>query len=106
MTRINKFSIKETKGLFKGPWDPKDVVEYAGLVLKVAKFEGKYGEKPHTHEYDEFFLVLEGEIRIYTEDGEVSLEMFEGVVIPSGLPHQPFAEKPALVLMLDPKEQP
>ena len=90
--------------MFKGPWDPKDVVEYAGLVLRVAKFDGKYGEKPHTHEYDEFFLVLEGGIKIITDVGDVFLETFEGVVIPAGLPHQPFAERPALVLMLDPKE--
>lgn len=104
MTQIKKFSIDESRELFKGPWDPKDVVEYAGLVLRVAKFEGKYGEKTHIHEYDEFFLVLEGEIKICTDAGDISVEKFEGIVIPAGLPHQPFAEKSALVLMLDPKE--
>lgn len=104
MDKLKKFSINDARGLFKGPWDPKDIVEYAGLVLKVAKFEGKYGEKTHTHEYDEFFLVLEGEIKIHTDARDVSLKTFEGIVIPAGLPHQPFAEKPALVLMLDPKE--
>lgn len=104
MDKLKKFSINNAKELFNGPWDPKDVVEYAGLVLRVARFEGKYGEKTHTHEYAEFFLVLEGEIKIHTEAGDVSLGTFEGIVVPAGLPHQPFAEKPALVLMLDPKE--
>jgi len=104
MNKLEKFSINEARALFKGPWDPKDIVEYAGLVLRVAKFEGKYGEKPHTHKYDEFFLVLEGEIKISTDTDDISLGTFEGVVVPAGLPHQPFAEKPALVLMLDPKE--
>ena len=104
MDKLKKFSINKARELFKGPWDPRDVVEYSGLILKVAKFEGKYSEKMHTHEYDEFFLVLEEGIKIHTDTGDVFLETFEGVVIPAGLPHQPFAEKPALVLMLDPKE--
>ena len=104
MNKLKRFSIDSARELFKGPWDPKDVVAFAGLVLRVARFEGKYGEKTHIHEYDEFFLVLEGRIKIHTDAGDVSLETFEGVVIPAGLPHQPFAEKPALVLMLDPKE--
>lgn len=104
MNKLNKFSINSAKDLFKGPWDPKDVVEFAGLVLKVAKFEGKYGETKHTHKYNEFFLVLEGEIKIETDAGDIFLNTFDGIVIPTGLSHQPFAEKPALVLMLDPKE--
>lgn len=104
MNKLNKFSINNAKDLFQGPWDPKDVVEFAGLMLRIAKFEGKYGEAKHTHKYDEFFLVLEGEIKIETDAGGISLRALEGIVIPAGLPHQPFAEKPALVLMLDPKK--
>lgn len=102
---MKKFSINEAKELFKGPWDPKDVTEFAGHILRVAKFEGKYGEKLHTHIYDEFFLVLEGKIRIDTEKESFDLNAFDGIVIPAGLGHQPSAENPALVLMFDPKEE-
>lgn len=104
MHKLRKFSITETAKLFKGPWDPKDLVDFSGFTLRVAKFEGKYGKAPHTHVYDEFFLVLEGKIEIITERGKIKLDTFEGVIITKGIPHQPFAKKPALVLMLDPKD--
>lgn len=104
MTRIKGFSIPEAKKLFKGPWDPKNIIEFAGLVLRVAKFEGKYLDAKHTHSYDEFFLVLEGNIEIDTAPGRFKLDTFEGIIIPAGVAHQPIAKKPALVLMLDRKE--
>ncbi len=102
---IKKFSIPEAEKLFKGPWDPKGVVEFAGHIFRIARFEGRYGETLHTHQYDEFFLVLEGKIRIDTEGKSFDLNTFEGIIIPAGVGHQPFAEKPALVLMLDPNEK-
>lgn len=101
---IKKFSINGARKLFKGPWDPKDVVNFGGKVFRVAKFDGKYGKTLHKHTYDEFFLVLEGKIEIETELGRVELNTFEGMVVPAGIGHQPFSEKGALVLMLDPKE--
>lgn len=104
MKEIKKFSIHQAEGLFRGPWDPKDLVEISGFVARVARFEGRYGDSHHTHEYDEFFLVLDGKIEIDTDQGKVELQTLEGAVIPAGIEHQPFAHKPALVLMLDPKE--
>lgn len=104
MKHLRKFSIKKTAKLFKGPWDPKDLVDFAGFALRVAKFEGKYGKVLHTHGYDEFFLVLNGKIEIITEKGKIKLDTLEGAIITKGILHQPFAEKPALVLMLDPKD--
>ena len=104
MTKIKKFSILEAKKLFKGPWDPKDLVEFSRLVLRVAQFKGKYLNDKHTHDYDEFFLVLEGKIEIDTILGKFKLSSFDGIIIPAGIPHQPFAKKSALVLMLDRKE--
>lgn len=104
MAKIKRFSINETRKTFKGPWDPKDLTEFAGLIPRIAIFEGKYGDVLHTHTYDEFFLVLEGQISIETDQGRIELDTFDGAVIPAGLGHQPFAEEPALVLMLDPKE--
>jgi mannose-6-phosphate isomerase-like protein (cupin superfamily) len=104
MQQIKQFSINKTKESFQGPWDPKDLLDFAGLTPRVARFEGVYGDSPHAHTYDEFFLVLEGRIKIATELGEIVLETFDGAVIPAGVHHQPTAEQPALVLMLDPKE--
>ena len=90
--------------MFQGPWDPKDLVEFSGLILRVAKFEGRYLEAKHTHDYDEFFLVVEGKIKIETDLEEIELDTFEGTIIPANVPHQPVAEDAALVLMLDRKE--
>lgn len=105
MAKIKKFSILETSKLFKGPWDPKDIVEFSGSIFRVARFEGKYGKTLHIHKYNEFFLVLKGKIRIDTENGSFSLGTLEGIIIPAGIGHQPSTEEPALVLMLDPKEE-
>ncbi|MCL4339087.1 hypothetical protein M1271_05350 [Patescibacteria group bacterium] len=103
MKSISKFSIKETSKSFQGPWDPKNLTEISGKILRIAKFEGRYGDTLHTHKYDEFFLVLKGKIEIITEIGKIRLCPLEGTIIPKGIQHQPFAKKPALVLMLDPK---
>ncbi len=104
MKKLKKFSIKETAKLFNGPWDPKDIVEYYGKIFRVATFEGKFGKAPHMHEYNEFFLVLKGRIEIITEKGKIKLGPLDGVIIPKGIHHQPFAQKSALVLMLDPED--
>lgn len=104
MGQVKKFSISHTAKTFKGPWDPRDLVEFSDLILRVAKFEAKYGNKLHTHIYDEFFLVLEGNIVINLDNGKIKLNTFDGAVVPAGVRHQPSAQKPALVLMLDKKE--
>lgn len=103
--KFNKFSINKTSKLFNGPWDPKDLVDFSGFTLRVAKFAGKYGKSLHSHEYDEFFLVLKGRIEIITEKGKIKLDPLDGIIIPKGIHHQPFAQKPALVLMLDPLDK-
>lgn len=105
MKKLKKFSITKTTKKFKGPWDPKDILEFSGKVFRVAKFAGKYGKSLHVHEYDEFFLVLKGRIEIITEKGKIELDPLDGIIIPKGIHHQPFAQKPALVLMLDPLDK-
>lgn len=105
MRKIQTFSINDSEKLFKGPWDPKDVIKLSNKILRVAKFEGKYGKGFHTHTYDEFFLILDGAIEINTELGKIKLEKLEGAIIPAGIKHQPSASKPTLVLMIDTEEQ-
>ena len=100
---LKKFSIKEASKLFVGAWNPKDLVTIGDRVFRVAEFLGAYGDKLHVHEYDEFFLVIDGSIQIKTGDEMLGLETLEGIVIPAGVEHQPYAANSALVLMLDKK---
>ncbi|MDO8452300.1 MAG: cupin domain-containing protein [bacterium] len=100
-TELKKFSVKEATKLFAGPWDPKDLVPLGDRVFRVAEFLGTYGNELHAHEYDEFFLVLDGCIEIRTAGETLELETLEGVVVPAGIDHQPYAKNKALVLMLD-----
>jgi mannose-6-phosphate isomerase-like protein (cupin superfamily) len=104
MKKIYKYSINEATKSFKGPWNPKDVAKVADKIFRVAKFKGKYGKGLHTHTFDEFFLILEGNIEINTESEKIRLGTLEGAIIPAGVKHQPFAKRSALVLMLDQDE--
>lgn len=101
---LNKFSIKDAAARFRGPWNPQDLARVGDRVLRVAEFAGTYGDGLHAHEYDEVFIVVNGQIRIKTTSGVLELGSLDGVVVPAGMPHQPSADSPAIVLMLDKEE--
>jgi mannose-6-phosphate isomerase-like protein (cupin superfamily) len=86
--------------LFAERWSPKIVARFNGHEVMVAKLEG---EVPwHVHEEtDDFFLVLEGRIRIETERGDVELGHGELYVVPRGVRHRPVADAEAHVLLIE-----
>lgn len=64
----------------------------------LTRMEGSY--KFHTHERDEMYLVLEGEIEVRFDDGRSEiLEPLRTLVVQHGEIHQTVATKPALVLI-------
>lgn len=66
----------------------------------VVKLKGEYVW--HAHENtDDFFLVLEGRMRIETEAGDVHLEKGGLYVVPRGVRHRPVADEEAHVLLIE-----
>jgi mannose-6-phosphate isomerase-like protein (cupin superfamily) len=100
---MDKVSLLEIAGKIKKPWTPVEVARIDNYVVRMAIFEGQY--KLHKHDdYDEFFLVIQGNIQIKVEDKINTLALNEGLKVPKGISHQPSAEKPAIVLMFENKD--
>ncbi|MFJ8579759.1 cupin domain-containing protein [Micromonospora sp. NPDC093277] len=88
-------------------WSPRIVTTVNDYDVRIAKVAGEHVW--HTHEHtDEFFLVLDGELRIALRDGvdaaerEVVLPRGAVFVVPRGVEHRPFAPLGASILMFEP----
>ncbi len=69
--------------------------------VRVVRAQGEFTR--HTHpDTDEFFLVLDGELTIRLDDGDLTLRPGEVCVVPRGVAHQPVSAYGAQVLLLEP----
>lgn len=83
-------------------WSPKIAAEANGWHLKLVKVRGEFVWHAHP-DTDDFFLVLDGELTIQLEDGDVHLRPGELYVVPRGVRHCPRAEHEAHVLLIEPR---
>lgn len=83
-------------------WSPRVLAEVDDAYVKVAKVQGSLAWHSHADE-DELFYVLQGELRIELEDGEVRLRQGEMCVIPKGVRHNPIAEHTCELLLIERK---
>ena len=71
--------------------------------VKIAKVEGEYVWHSHP-ETDEYFLVLDGRLRIELEGRDaVELGRHCSFTVPRGLRHRPVAEAGTRILMFEPR---
>ncbi|MGR6319583.1 cupin domain-containing protein [Micromonospora soli] len=88
-------------------WSPRIVTTVNDYDVRVAKVAGEHVWHAHDHT-DEFFLVLDGELRIALRDGagggerEVVLPRGAVYVVPRGVEHRPSAPDGASILMFEP----
>lgn len=99
---VKKLHIKREGEALQRLWEPKELVQVEGVALRVARIQGEYPWHVHP-EGPEVILVLEGEVILDTEEGEIPLYPGEGVYIPQNHPHRSRAEKPAVVLLIEPR---
>ena len=90
---------------FDAVWSPRIVANINDYDVRLARFSGEHVW--HVHENtDEFFLVLDGEIRIGLREpaGErvVTLSRGSVFVVPRGPFHQPSSKEGAAVLLVEP----
>ncbi|MFE4496654.1 cupin domain-containing protein [Streptomyces niveus] len=98
-------SLDKALTSFDALWSPRIVTRVNDYDVRVAKVEGEHVW--HAHEdTDEFFLVLEGELRISLREsaGERTVLLSKGAVftVPRGTEHKPYAPSRAAILMFEP----
>ena len=98
-------NLAEKLSQFDAHWSPHIVGSLNDYDIMVVKVEGDFVWHSHP-ETDDFFLVLEGEIVIETEEGDVPLKKGEIYVVPKGVDHRPVAKTEAHLLLIEPKDTP
>ncbi|MBD8526888.1 cupin domain-containing protein [Pseudomarimonas arenosa] len=83
-------------------WSPRVIAELDDYYVKVAKLHGEFGWHAHAEE-DELFQVLEGELCLRFRDGQVTLQAGELYVVEKGREHNPLAQQPCTVMLVERK---
>ncbi len=98
-------SLNQALASFDELWSPRVVTGVNDYDVRIAKVEGEHVWHVHEHT-DEFFLVLDGELRIALREsaGERTVTLPKGSVftVPRGTEHKPSASHGAAILMFEP----
>ena len=98
-------NLKQKLTKFNTHWDPHVVADYNDNDVMVVKFKGEFPFHKHP-DTDDFFLVIEGEMIMDTEDGPHVVQAGELFVVPKGQVHRPRATEECKVLLIEPKGEP
>jgi mannose-6-phosphate isomerase-like protein (cupin superfamily) len=101
----NAVNLEQKLSSFSEHWSPKIVSQFNDCDVMVVKAKGAFNWHHHD-ETDDFFLVLQGQLRIELRDGEVLLNPGELFVVPRGVEHRPVAEEEVHLLLIEPKGVP
>jgi mannose-6-phosphate isomerase-like protein (cupin superfamily) len=98
-------NLQDALASFDALWSPRIVTNVNDYDVRIAKVQGEHVW--HVHENtDEFFLVLDGELRIAlrADEDERSVALSRGsvFVVPRGTEHKPSSEVGASILMFEP----
>lgn len=98
-------SLTAALASFDTLWSPRIVTKVNDYDVRVAKVRGEH--LWHTHDdTDEFFLVLDGELRIELRDRAVVLRRGDVFTVPRGTEHKPVSAGGAQILMFEPTGTP
>ncbi|DAC26092.1 MAG TPA: cupin domain-containing protein [Candidatus Thalassarchaeaceae archaeon] len=96
-------NLRKKFGLFRDLWSPKVVGEINDYQVKLAKIEGEFVWHQHDHT-DEFFLVVEGSMRIEYENHHVSLDEGDIHIVPKGIRHRTVAYEECWIVIIEPRD--
>jgi mannose-6-phosphate isomerase-like protein (cupin superfamily) len=83
------------------PWFNQTLTTVNDAVVRLGVIEGDFHWHKHDDQ-DEFFLVLEGRLRIEIEDSEaVVLDPKQGYTVPRGVVHKTSAPERTVILMVE-----
>jgi mannose-6-phosphate isomerase-like protein (cupin superfamily) len=103
---MQTINLNQKLSLFDSHWDPKVIGDYNDNDVMVVKFKGEFPYHKHD-DTDDFFLVLEGEMKMDIE-GEPARTIKAGelFIVPKGITHRPRAEHEVKVLLIEPVGEP
>ncbi|MFE7119153.1 cupin domain-containing protein [Streptomyces sp. NPDC057654] len=94
---------------FDALWSPRIAARVNGYDVRIAKVEGEHVWHVHD-DTDEFFLVLDGELRISLREpaGERTVVLPKDAVftVPRGTEHKPHSSSGAAILLFEPTGTP
>ncbi len=100
---MHKVNLANAFTTFSDFWNPKIAGEINSCVVKLVKIKGAFEWHHHQHE-DEFFLVVDGRLRMGLRDGDIDLDPGEYIVIPRRIEHRPEAlTEVCHLLLFEPK---
>ncbi|MCP5083901.1 MAG: cupin domain-containing protein [Alphaproteobacteria bacterium] len=102
---MDAINLKQKLQGFSDHWSPKIVSKFNGHDVMVVKAKGEFTWHAHD-DTDDFFLVLEGNMTIETENGNVHLGPGDLHVVPKGVEHRPVAEEEVHILLIEPEGTP
>ena len=102
---VQAVNLAEKLGSFSEHWSPRVVSSFNGHDVMVVKFQGEFVWHAHA-DTDDFFLVLEGSMRIETDEGTVHLKQGDLYVVPKGVRHRPVADEEVEVLLIETAGEP
>ncbi|MFI7541617.1 cupin domain-containing protein [Actinoplanes sp. NPDC049599] len=98
-------SLTAALASFDALWSPRIVTRVNNYDVRVAKVQGEHLWHAHD-DTDEFFLVLDGELRIALRDRTVVLAKGDVFTVPRGTEHKPSSPGGAQILMFEPTGTP
>lgn len=95
-----KFDVQALIDSCQDDWYNQTLCQVNDMVVRLGVLEGEYHWHQHEHE-DEFFMVLDGKLRIDFEDRVVELGPRQAITVPRGIQHRPRAPRRTTVIMLE-----
>jgi mannose-6-phosphate isomerase-like protein (cupin superfamily) len=99
---VESINLAAKLALIDKHWSPRTVATVNDYDVRLAKVHGEFVRHRH-EESDEFFLVVDGELTLRMDDGDVVLRPGEVYVVPAGTYHQPVAAAETSILMFEPR---
>ncbi len=99
--QLSAVNLSQKLATFTEHWSPKIVATFNGHDIMVVKAKGEFVWHSHDDTND-FFMVLKGNLKIETENGDVNLGPGDLFVVPKGVRHRPVAEEEAHILLIEP----
>jgi mannose-6-phosphate isomerase-like protein (cupin superfamily) len=101
---LKPISIADKFALFSEAWQPKRIGLIDDYDVRLARLQGEFHFHSHA-DADEFFLVIEGVLRMHFRDHHEDVPAGSLIIVPKGVEHKPEALTAETKIMLVEKSE-
>ncbi|UCF30768.1 MAG: cupin domain-containing protein [bacterium] len=83
-----------------GDWMNIPLTQVNDSLVRLGVIKGEYHWHRHEAE-DEFFIVIEGQLRVELEGRSFTLRPLQGITVPAGTVHRTLATEKTVILMVE-----